>query len=145
MLKIKPPLYMIRKKVYCWRCGQKMPVIALLAPHIEDSYNEVYTISNIKKMPDNVRFFIQGKVPTFLFRYSKTVEGKYFANTCPRCKVIYGDFFLHDEPGAPFFPADEEDAKLLYIKEIPLDAPIEIEGGAGSGTGEMILEHAIRV
>jgi len=122
-----------------------MPVIALLAPHIEDSYNEVYTISNIKKMPDNVRLFVQSKVPTFLFRYSKTVEGKYFANTCPRCKVIYGNFFLHDEPGAPFFPADEEDAKRLYIKEIPLDKPIEIEGGAGSGTGEMILEHAIRV
>jgi len=34
-------------------------------------------------------------------------------------KTIYGDFFLHDEPGAPFFPSDEKDAKLLYIKEIP--------------------------
>jgi len=136
---------MIGKKVYCWWCGKKMPVIALLAPHVENSYNEVYTISGIKKMPNNVRFFIQSKVPTFLFRYSKTVEEKYFANTCPRCKVIYGGFFLHDEPGAPFFPADEEDAKLLYIKEIPLDEPIKIDGGAGSGTGEMILEHAIKV
>jgi hypothetical protein len=105
-----------------------MPEIALLAPRIEDSYNEVYTISNIKEMPDNVRFFIQSKVPTFLFRYSKTVEGKYFANTCPSCKVIYGNFFLHDEPGAPFFPADEKDAKSLYIKEIPLSGSVEIDG-----------------
>jgi hypothetical protein len=128
MLKINPPLYMIGKKVCCWRCGQKMPEIALLAPRIEDSYNEVYTISNIKEMPDNVRFFIQSKVPTFLFRYSKTVEGKYFANTCPSCKVIYGNFFLHDEPGAPFFPADEKDAKSLYIKEIPLSGSVEIDG-----------------
>ncbi len=53
--------------------------------------------------------------------------------------MIYGDFFLHDEPGAPFFPADDEDAKLLYIREIPLNDSIEIEGGR-SGTGEIILE-----
>ncbi len=44
-----------------------------------------------------------------------------------------------------FFPADEEDAKRLYIKEVPLDETIEIEGSAGSGTGEMILEHAIKL
>ncbi len=102
-------------------------------------------VSGIEKMPDNIRSFIQSKVPTFVFRYSKTVERKYFANTCPYCNVIYGDFFLHDEAGIPFFPADEDDAKLLYIKEIPINGPFEIEGGAGSGTGEMILDHAIRV
>ncbi|SDU63860.1 hypothetical protein [Desulfobacula phenolica] len=145
MHKIKPPLYMIGKKVHCWRCDTKMPVIALLAPHIENGYDEVYTISGIEKMPVNIRSFIQSKVPTFFFRYSKTVGKKYFANTCPHCNVIYGDFFLHDEPGAPFFPADEEDAKLLYIKEIPINGPVEIEGGAVSGMGEIILEHAIRV
>ena len=59
--------------------------------------------------------------------------------------MIYGNFFLHDEPEAPFFPGDEEDAKRLYIKKIPLDEPIEIEGGAGFETGEMILKHAIKV
>jgi len=116
-----------------------MQVIALLAPHVENSYDEVYTISAKEKMPENIRLFIQSKVPTFVFRYSKRVERKYFANTCPSFKVIYGDFFLHDEPGAPFFPADDEDAKLLYIREIPLNDSIEIEGGR-SGTGEIILE-----
>lgn len=122
-----------------------MPIIALLAPHVEDVYDDVYIISGIEKMPKIIRLFIQSKVPTFVFRYSKTIEGKYFANTCPRCKVIYGDFFLHDEPGAPFFSVDEEDAKRLYIKEIPLDETIEIEGSSGSGNGEMILEHAIKL
>ena len=145
MLTINPPLYMIGKKVHCWRCDTKMPVVALLAPHIEDGYDEVCIISGIEKLPEKVRSFIQSKVPTYIFRYSKTVGQKYFANTCPQCKIIYGDFFLHDEPGAPFFPADENDAKLLYIKEIPLNGSIIIEGNAGFGAGEMILKHAIRV
>ena len=113
MLKINPPLYVIGKKVYCWRCRKKMPAIALLAPHVENAYDEVYTISNITWMPDDVRSFIQSKVPTFLFRDSKTVEGKYFANTCPHCNVIYGNFFLHDEPGAPFFPADKGGCQIF--------------------------------
>ncbi len=145
MLKISPPLYMIGKKVPCWRCGSKMPVITLLAPHVENGHDEVYIISGIEKLPEEVRSFIQGKVPTFIFRYSKTVKRKYFANTCPRCKVIFGDFFLDGEPGSPFFPVDEKDAKLLYIKEIPLNGSIDIDGNPGSGTGEMILENAIRV
>ena len=145
MLKISPPLYMIGKKVHCWRCGAKMPVIALLAPHVDDGYDEVYIISGIEKLPEEVRSFIQSKVPTFIFRYSKTVKRKYFANTCPRCKVIYGDFFLDGEPGAPFFPVDENDAKLLYIKEIPLKGPIDIDGNPGSGLGEVILKNAIKV
>jgi hypothetical protein len=63
----------------------------------------------------------------------------------PGYKIIYGNFFLYDEPGAPFFSVDVEDAKSLYIKEIPLSGTIEIEGGVGSGTGEMVLAHAIRV
>ncbi len=145
MLTINPPLYMIGKKVHCWRCDTKMPVVALLAPHIENEYDEVCIISGIEKLPEKVRSFIQSKVPTFISRYSKTVKRKYFANTCPRCKIIYGDFFLHDEPGAPFFPDDEKDAKLLYIKEIPLNGSIDIDGNVGFGIGEMILKHAIRV
>ena len=145
MLTINPPLYMIGKKVHCWRCDTKMAVVALLAPHVGNEYDEVCIISGIEKLPEKVRSFIQSKVPTFIFRYSKTIKRKYFANTCPRCKVIYGDFFLHDEPGAPFFPDDEKDAKLLYIKKIPLNGSIDIEGNAGFGTGEIILKHAIRV
>lgn len=145
MLKINPPLYMIGKKVQCWRCGARMPVIALLAPNVENSYDEVCIISEIEVMPDKIRAFIQSKVPTFIFKYSKTVERKYFANTCPNCKVLYGDFYLHGEPGAPFFPMDKEQAKYLYIKKIPLTEPIEIRGGVGVGTGEIILKHATKV
>ncbi len=54
-------------------------------------------------------------------------------------------FFLHDEPGAPFFPEDEEDAKSLYIKEIPISKPVEIKAGLSLGLGEIILSNARKV
>ena len=40
---------------------------------------------------------------------------------------------------------DDEQAKSLYIKEIFLKEPAEIQGGVGVGTGEMILKNVIRV
>jgi hypothetical protein len=70
---------------------------------------------------------------------------KYFANTCLKCGVLYGDFFLHAEPGAPFFPTDEQEAKSLYMKEIPLVKPLEIRAGSNLGLGEMILSNAKRI
>ena len=144
-LKINPPLYMIGLKTSCWRCGATMPVIALLAPKVDDTEDQVCILSNIDFIPEEVLSFIQNKVPAFILKYSKTIGKKYFANTCPKCRIIYGDFFLHDEPGAPFFPSDEEEAKSLYLKEIPLSKSIEIRASLGIGVGEVILSNAKRV
>ncbi len=76
---------------------------------------------------------------------SKMAGKRYFANTCPKCGVLYGDFFLHAEPGAPFFPSDEQEAKSLYMKEIPLAKPVEIRAGLNLGLGEMILSNVKRI
>jgi hypothetical protein len=122
-----------------------MPVIALLAPKIDDTDDQVGVLTGIENIPGQILKFIKSKVPTFKMKYSKMAGQKYYANTCPKCGVIYGDFFLHDEPGAPFFPENEEAAKSLYIKEIPLTAPIEVSAGIGFGLGEMILSNAIRI
>jgi hypothetical protein len=46
-LKINPPLYLIGKKIHCWNCDNKMPVIALLAPNVDDSEGEIYILSDI--------------------------------------------------------------------------------------------------
>jgi hypothetical protein len=59
--------------------------------------------------------------------------------------LLYGDFFLHDEPSAPFFPEDEENAKSLYIKEIPISRPLQIKAGLSLGLGEIILSNAKKV
>jgi hypothetical protein len=122
-----------------------MPVIALLAPKIDDTEEQVGVLTGIDTIPKEVLKFIQSKVPTFKLKHSKMAGKKYFANTCPKCGVIYGDFFLQDEPGSPFFPEDEDTAKYLYIKEIPLTEPIEVSARLGFGLGEMILSNAKRV
>jgi len=141
-LKINPPLYMIGQKILCWRCETRMAAIALLAPNVDDAEGQVCVLSDIDDMPQDVLSFIQRKVPTFKLRYSKMAGKKYFANTCPKCGVLYGDFFLHAEPGAPFFPSDEEQAKSLYMKEIPLSKSVEIRAGLNLGLGEIILSNA---
>lgn len=122
-----------------------MPVIALLAPKIDDTHGEVGILTGIDTIPKEVLKFIQNKVPTFKLRYSKMAGKKYYPNTCPKCGVIYGDFFLNDEPGAPFFPIDEGASKFLYIKEIPIDEPIRVSGAMGFGVGEMILSNAKKI
>jgi hypothetical protein len=132
-------------KIACWKCGERMPVVALLAPVVEGLEHEVCILSGIVTLPDEVRSYVQKRVPTFQLRYSKTVEGKYYANTCPSCGMLSGDFFLHSEPGAPFFPTCETEAGLLYLTEIPIRGLVRIQAGYHMGTGELILNHAKRI
>jgi hypothetical protein len=122
-----------------------MSVIALLAPHIEDTENQVCVLSDIDELPKEVLLYIQKRVPTFKRKYSKMAGKKYFANTCPKCGVMSGDFFLHSEPGAPFFPTEEEEAKSLYMTEIPLSGSIAAKAFLCLGTGDLILKNANKI
>ena len=141
-LKINPPLYLIGMKIPCWRCESTVSVVTLLAPHVDDTEGEICLLSNIEELPNEVLSYIQKRVPTFKFRSSKMAGSRYYANTCPKCRVIHGDFFLHAEPGAPFFPTDEKEAKSLYLTEIPLSKPIEVDASLSMGVGELILSNA---
>lgn len=144
-LEVSPPLYLLGMKVPCWRCNSRMPVVTLLAPRVADTENQVCVLSNIERIPQEILGIIQKRVPTFQFRSSLMAGSKYFASTCPNCHVIYGDFFLHSEPGAPFFPVSEEEARSLYLTEIPLSKSIKIDASPGFGLGEMILINGVRI
>lgn len=56
--------------------------------------------------------------------------------------MISGDFHLHSEPGAPFFPTTREEAKQLMLEDVPLAGCITIRAGLGMGAGDLILKHA---
>ncbi len=144
-LKIHPPLYLVGMKIHCWKCQNRMSVVAILAPNIEGADNEVCILSDIVNLPGEILSYIQARVPTFKFKYSKTVGSKYYANTCSSCGVISGDFFLHSEPGAPFFPTNGKEASFLYQTEIPADGTILVQAGFHMGTGELILNHAKQI
>jgi hypothetical protein len=142
---VEPPLYLIGKMYSCWRCQAKMPVVSVLAPKVRDSWEQVSVLSGITEMPEEVVAYIQGRVPTFKLKYSKTVGQEYFASTCPKCGMLSGDFHLHSEPGAPFFPTTEEEAASLYMTEIPISGSIKVQAAPAVGCGELILENARRI
>ncbi len=116
-----------------------MSAVAILAPNIEETEKQVCVLSEIEALPIEVLDYVQKRVPTFRFKYSKTVGHKHYANTRPKCGSLSGDFFLHSEPGAPFFPTDEQEASLLYITKIPIEGSINVQASFHIGTGELIL------
>ena len=132
-------------KIACWKCSERMPAVALMAPNVEGMDGEVCILTDIVGLPDNVLEYLKRRVPTFRFRYSKIVGSKYYANTCPSCGMLSGDFFLHSEPGGPFFPTDEEGAARLYLTEIPIKSTVFVQAGYHMGTGDLILKHAQRI
>jgi len=80
-----------------------MSVITLLAPKVEGAHGEICNLSKITYLPKNILSFVQSRVPSFKLRRSKTTGSRHYANTCPKCGVLYGDWYLHSEPGAAFF------------------------------------------
>src|SRR5690348_3544097 len=72
-LTIDPPLYLIGKMYSCWRCGAKMPVVAILAPKVEGTEGEICILSGITELPEAILAYIQGRVPTFKRKFSKTI------------------------------------------------------------------------
>ena len=144
-LTIDPPLYLIGKMDSCWRCGARMPVVAILAPKVAGTEGEVCILSDITELPEAILAYIQRRVPTFKLTFSKTIEQKYFANTCPKCGVLKGDFYLHEEPGAPFCPTDEHEAASLYMTELPVSGRIHVRAGFSMGCGDLILNNARRL
>jgi len=122
-----------------------MSAVALIAPNVPEAEGIVCVLSEVRELPLPILVFIQRRFPTYQFRYSKTAEARYYANACPRCDVITGDFYLHDEPGAPFFPTDEEAARGLSIELVPVKGPVDLDAAPATGVGELIMEHAKRI
>lgn len=72
----------------CWKCSRE--ILLFMWPN-DDSLHSY-------DLPLNVP-----RPRTIQFRYSKTAGTKYWANTCPYCKNIQGDFFLYSEPDSLLF------------------------------------------
>ena len=122
-----------------------MPVVAILATKVEGAAGEICILSEITELPEAVLAYIQGRVPTFKLKFSKTIGQKYFASSCPKCGVLSGDFHLHSEPGAPFFPTDKREAASLYMTQIPVLGRIHARASIDMDCGDLILQNARRI
>ena len=141
---LDPPIHLVSGESGCWRCGAAMPVVAILCENLDSNDVGPYILSNTAELPHELTAFIQQRCPTYRLTYSKTIGGKYYANNCSKCGVISGDFYLHSEPGAPFFPTEEDEASSLTIETIPVNANCFARTGCGYGTAELILQYARR-
>ena len=144
-IQLEPPLYLIAGETPCWRCGALMPVVALLCENADAEDEGPFILSNIAELPHELSTYVQQFYSNFGLKFSKTAGGKYFANSCRKCGVISGDFFLHSEPGGPFFPTEPEEAQRLTIEQIPLDHTISVRGCCGYGIGDLIMKHAKKI
>jgi len=92
----------------CWKCGEE--ILIFVWPN--DSMRG-------DLLPNGI-----GRPETIQFRYSKMAKTKYWANTCPYCNSLQGDFFLYSEPDSPLFGfrcggnSDEDFAKDMQSLSI---------------------------
>jgi len=72
---------------------------------------------------------------TVQWRFSRTIGSSYWANTCPFCGAIQGDWFLRAEPDGPFFAVrrllapGEKDDPWRWLEDMVRIARWRFEGG----------------
>jgi ribosomal protein S27E len=98
-----PKVYYRYSFCKCWKCKREIIVFTWPSDNSDNTY-----LPKIMPPPKTVQF-----------RYSKTVGRKYWANTCPVCHSLQGDYFLYSEPGGPFFGLNcEEDSSTAFERDM---------------------------
>lgn len=87
----------------CWRCRKEILVFTWPGRKLHETKQP-------RKQP----------IPkTIHHKFSKTVGGKYWANVCPYCRALQGDWFLFLEPDGPFFGLHcEEDSPEAFRRDL---------------------------
>lgn len=124
-LLLDPPFFLISGTTQCFRCGTSFEAVAIAASFAEEGTTEQCILSFVTDLPAGVLAYIQQRFPTYSLKWSDTAELRYYANTCPSCGVIAGDFFLNS-PGEVFAPMDEHAAMLLTVEQIPVENPVGV-------------------
>lgn len=87
----------------CWKCNKEMLVFTWTEPLISGSIN----------IPPDPRPI------TLKERYTSTSNQTYWANVCPQCDSVQGDFFVKNEPDSPLFVIQEVvDDKDAFHKDM---------------------------
>ncbi|EBQ9001645.1 hypothetical protein DK757_10265 [Salmonella enterica subsp. enterica serovar Blockley] len=84
-------------------------------------------ISNITDVDSRSLSQIRHFAPTWRPGYSKTAGYSYYANHCPHCARLQGDFMIFSEPGGAFLPDSSQQAAKIKLYKI--DEPVFLSGG----------------
>lgn len=101
---VLPEGYKYRYAPYsCWKCNEDMIIFKWTNPLISGP---------IDIPPEPIP-------PTLKERYTSTSNETYWANVCPKCDSVQGDFFISCEPDSPFFGLGEIiDSKEAFDKDM---------------------------
>ena len=83
--------------IFCWRCHALVKAVRRYITHrtfvalaeVSDTRTLAAFIVELRKRDP--------KLSPVSHRYSKTVQGRYFAAECPECHALFGDFFMTTE------------------------------------------------
>ena len=158
----KKPFYVALNKRVCWKCAELTEVIALASNkfhkldyvNIDDKndssqkwFEQDYFsfFSTPEYIDQEIIKLIQKKFPFYKFGFSKTINGKYWANHCQKCNALQGDFFNHNEPGGAFFPTSLEECHEIKLIEVPTKFDLTLNAGTGiSSIEDLIFLHATK-
>jgi hypothetical protein len=128
---IKWPHVIVKSGRTCWKCHHETPLIALGAKsfyaleYVTESeprwtqWDYPVLFMDIEVMDEEITAVLQQRYPFFQLTYSKTAEGKYWANTCIHCHSLQGDNYNFMEYDGIFSFTHEEQASSVkrdYLK-----------------------------
>ncbi|WP_313453309.1 DUF5710 domain-containing protein [Brevundimonas sp.] len=132
--------YLVTASESCWRCDARFTAVAfLLAPGFvldehadggEQLADWAFVDYITRLTPEAVRS-AQTVQPAYRQGYSRTTESRYWANHCPSCQALQGDFHLYSEPDGAFWLADAADAARMQAR--PLQGGFGADGGLALG------------
>ncbi len=129
--------YLVRSPARCWRCSEPFAAVGLLmAPGFEMrdyeedgngnefgfwSRQEEWCFAHyVADVPPTIATLLRSEAPLYRPAFSKTTQTSYWANHCPSCKVLQGDFNLFEEPDGAFFPMSVEQVRRMKATRLPM-------------------------
>jgi hypothetical protein len=141
------PIYAAEGSTSCWKCHRRTSVVALASELVEidgERIQELVLASNVRKLPPDLASILSKIYPRYRAAHSHTAGGRYYMNRCSACDAKLGDFFLHEELGGAFFPADARAAALVTLSRLPVSSPSEIAAAFSVSSPNLFHEHVRR-
>jgi hypothetical protein len=100
--RVHAPINIVSTQSSCHKCGQLNSVILIVSHHIEFYTKNLYALTDITGICDEIRIPLKTLYPNFKYVWNKTKKGMYFQNICPKCNSLYGEHFMLNEPEGEF-------------------------------------------
>lgn len=124
-----PSYYIARSVERCWKCKHAQYVYGLMlppgyyeddpdAPGFNSAFDGYVFLNFVTRLHRDITGAMGQVTQSYSLAATKTHPEPYYANHCEQCKAVFGDFFMHSEPGGAFFPMSAQDAKIIKLQHV---------------------------